>query len=217
MAAWRVFCCSVWGLVPWPEIEPEPLHWACGVLATGPPWEVSNTLLFNMCVMFHPCVFAPVNGHLGCFQFWNIIARAVVNPYIYLLVWDGFLVSNFSGVPDDVWAERKCRSVRQWAWGVGVGVGTVSIPTKRQSWILIGGERITPWKHIETASSSGVNFQFISFGQLASRPLLLATAAQPWGHRPARSAQDAAARGDVQWLFPMASDKFAQRFPLWVS
>ena len=88
------------------------LHWACTVLATGPPRGVSDTPLFNVCVTFHPCVFSPVDGHLDCFQFWNITTRAVVNPCIYLLVWDGLLVNGFSGVPDDVWAEGKCRTVR---------------------------------------------------------------------------------------------------------
>ena len=89
-----------------------PLHWACSTLATGPPRGVSDTPLFNMRVTFQPCVFSPVDGHLDCFQFWNITTRAVVNPCIYLLVWDGFLVNGFSGVPDDVWAEGKCRTVR---------------------------------------------------------------------------------------------------------
>ena len=28
---------SMWNLVPWPGIEPRPLHWEHGVLATGPP------------------------------------------------------------------------------------------------------------------------------------------------------------------------------------
>ena len=32
-----VFNCSTWDLVPRPGIEPGPLHWERGVLATGPP------------------------------------------------------------------------------------------------------------------------------------------------------------------------------------
>ena len=29
--------CGMWDLVPWPGIEPGPLHWVCGVLIIGPP------------------------------------------------------------------------------------------------------------------------------------------------------------------------------------
>lgn len=116
------------------------LHWACTVLATGPPRGVSDTPLFNVCITFHPCVFSPVDGHLDCFQFWNITTRAVVNPCIYLLVWDGFLVDGFSGVPDNVWAEGKCRTVRG---DKGQHV------YKEAKWILIGGEHITRWKNTE--------------------------------------------------------------------
>ena len=29
--------CGVWDLVPWPGIEPTPLHWECRFLAIGPP------------------------------------------------------------------------------------------------------------------------------------------------------------------------------------
>ena len=44
VAAFRIFSrgtrtlsCSVWDLVPWPGMEPTPLHWVHGVLATGLP------------------------------------------------------------------------------------------------------------------------------------------------------------------------------------
>ena len=33
----RVPSCGVWDLAPLPGTEPGPLHWECGVLATGPP------------------------------------------------------------------------------------------------------------------------------------------------------------------------------------
>ena len=36
--------CSVWDLVPWPGGEPRPLHWECGVLATGPPGKSLSVL-----------------------------------------------------------------------------------------------------------------------------------------------------------------------------
>ena len=32
-----IFSFSLWYLVPWPEIEPKPLPWEQGVLATGLP------------------------------------------------------------------------------------------------------------------------------------------------------------------------------------
>ena len=39
VVACRIFCCSMWDLVPWPGIKPGqgPLHREPGVLATGPP------------------------------------------------------------------------------------------------------------------------------------------------------------------------------------
>ena len=33
---WTVSC-GMWDLIPWPHIEPWPLHWESGVSATGPP------------------------------------------------------------------------------------------------------------------------------------------------------------------------------------
>ena len=33
----RALCFSMRDLVPWPGIEPGPLHWELGVVATGPP------------------------------------------------------------------------------------------------------------------------------------------------------------------------------------
>ena len=37
VATHRIFSCSMWDLVPWPGIEPRPLHWGHGVLHTGLP------------------------------------------------------------------------------------------------------------------------------------------------------------------------------------
>ena len=34
--------CSMWGLVPWPGINPGPLHWERKVLAIGPPGKPSK-------------------------------------------------------------------------------------------------------------------------------------------------------------------------------
>ena len=33
--AMQTLSCGIWDLAPWPGKEPSPLHWACGVLATG--------------------------------------------------------------------------------------------------------------------------------------------------------------------------------------
>ena len=35
--ACELLSCGLWDLVPWPGIEPGPLHWECGILATGLP------------------------------------------------------------------------------------------------------------------------------------------------------------------------------------
>ena len=39
--------CGMWGLVPWPQIEPKPLHWKYEVLATGPPGKSSENLFLK--------------------------------------------------------------------------------------------------------------------------------------------------------------------------
>ena len=36
---------GMWNLVPWPGIEPGPLHWKQGVLAMGPPGKSLTSLL----------------------------------------------------------------------------------------------------------------------------------------------------------------------------
>ena len=42
--------CSMWDLVPWPGVEPRPLHWECGVLATGPPGKSLSVLYIWVCL-----------------------------------------------------------------------------------------------------------------------------------------------------------------------
>ena len=37
--------CNTWDLFPWPGIDPSPLHWEHGVLATGPPEKPLSTSL----------------------------------------------------------------------------------------------------------------------------------------------------------------------------
>ena len=39
--------CNMWDLVPWPGVEPRPLHWEHGVLATGPPGKSLRICIFN--------------------------------------------------------------------------------------------------------------------------------------------------------------------------
>ena len=36
--------CCIWDLVPWPGMEPGPLHWEPGILATGPPGKPPNVI-----------------------------------------------------------------------------------------------------------------------------------------------------------------------------
>ena len=36
-SSFLVLQCNTWDLVPWPGIDPSPLHWEHGVLATGSP------------------------------------------------------------------------------------------------------------------------------------------------------------------------------------
>ena len=45
VARW-MFCCGIWNLVTWLGIEPGPLHWEHGILATGPP-EKSQLIGFS--------------------------------------------------------------------------------------------------------------------------------------------------------------------------
>ena len=48
--------CSMWDLVPWPEIESELLPWECGVLVTGLPGKSPKYLFFfflrDLCILF---------------------------------------------------------------------------------------------------------------------------------------------------------------------
>ena len=41
------FHCTTWDLLPWREIEPGPLHWEHGVLATGPPEKSPYVIFFT--------------------------------------------------------------------------------------------------------------------------------------------------------------------------
>ena len=41
----RTLSCGVRDLVPWPSIEPRPLHWEHGALATGPPGKSLSSVL----------------------------------------------------------------------------------------------------------------------------------------------------------------------------
>ena len=57
--------CGMWDLVPWPGIEPGPLHWEHGVLTTGPPGKSPYT---NDLKLQHP----PISGR------WRAAGPALV-------------------------------------------------------------------------------------------------------------------------------------------
>ena len=48
LGPYRIFSCGIWDLVPWPGIEPRPLHWELRVLATGPPGKFPDGLVLNL-------------------------------------------------------------------------------------------------------------------------------------------------------------------------
>ena len=45
-AVCRIFSCSIWDLISWPEIEPETLHLELGASATGPPRKSLNLFIY---------------------------------------------------------------------------------------------------------------------------------------------------------------------------
>ena len=51
--------CSMWDLVPWPGLNPGPLHWKHGVTATGPPGK-SHRLLASTKTYLSPEDSAPL-------------------------------------------------------------------------------------------------------------------------------------------------------------
>ena len=72
--------CRMWGLVPWRGIEPGPLHWEQGVLATGPPGKSPKFLIFKLrwnsrgvklAILKCPCLW-----HWGHSRCCTIIASA---------------------------------------------------------------------------------------------------------------------------------------------
>ena len=79
VAAFRMFSCGMWGLVPRPEMEPRgPLHWECGVLATGPPGQSLPSLSDSSkkqrisevgSTRVHPCL-----GHLRGGGIWPSVS-----------------------------------------------------------------------------------------------------------------------------------------------
>ena len=56
----RTLSSSMWDLVPWPGIEPGPLHWKHGVLATGPPGK-SLFVVFTMVSNYFVGIFSPTS------------------------------------------------------------------------------------------------------------------------------------------------------------
>ena len=70
----------MWDLVPWPGIEPGPLHWQHGVLATGPPGK-SLFVVFTMVSNYFVGIFLPTSD--------------LEIKYITLFKIDALLGSNF--------------------------------------------------------------------------------------------------------------------------
>ena len=62
--ACKLFGCSMWDLVPWPGIEPRPLHWENGVLATGSPGKSLCHILDSIC-KWYPMICAFPNPDPG--------------------------------------------------------------------------------------------------------------------------------------------------------
>ena len=58
----RVFCCSMWDLVPWPGSNPGPVHGEHRVLAPGPPGKSQTPYGF-------------------CWWEWSISMHAIPNSY----------------------------------------------------------------------------------------------------------------------------------------
>ena len=62
-----IFSCGMWDLVPPQGMEPSPLHWEHGVLATGPPEKSlrftsekkRNSFKLIMCFMYHEKIPEP--------------------------------------------------------------------------------------------------------------------------------------------------------------
>ena len=84
MAACRIFsfCCGPWDLVPWPGLNPGPLPWEHGVLATGPPGKSPHLILNSKLWcwpnhLFNQSPRLPASPQIGCFSFlfvwfWSI-------------------------------------------------------------------------------------------------------------------------------------------------
>ena len=58
---------GMWDLVPWPGIEPSPLHWECRVLATGPS-ESPNNRMYYLAVWGQKSEMALIGLKSRCWQ-----------------------------------------------------------------------------------------------------------------------------------------------------
>ena len=78
----QTLSCGMWDLVPWPWIEPWPLYWDPGVLATGLPGKslqenfYSSSFLgfFFVCLFFESWKFIIWEN----FRYWSFVLELVI-------------------------------------------------------------------------------------------------------------------------------------------
>ena len=83
--------CSVWDLVPWPGIKPQPLNWKHQVLITGPPGKSWNLFTKNRQVSSLPRPFHALVHLNPCMRgrVWDQKVFSLCWPEMTQLVGDG--------------------------------------------------------------------------------------------------------------------------------
>ena len=81
-AVCRIFSCSIWDLISWPEIEPETLHLELGASATGPPRKSLNLFiyLFIWSIVDLQCCI------IYCYTTKWLSVHVCVNIYVYICI-----------------------------------------------------------------------------------------------------------------------------------
>ena len=85
--------CSIWDLILWPVMEPQPLALGAWILVSGSPgkshfipsycWTVSVRWIDH--VLF--CIHSPADVHLGDFHFGPTMNNAVMNIHVQISEW----------------------------------------------------------------------------------------------------------------------------------
>ena len=104
LAAYRIFSCGIWDLVPWPGVEPRPLHWELRVLATGPPGKFPDGFVLNL----------QYNGRRGRKDCTSHL------PWLYLL-------SSFSATAHSFLSYDVCCHWHSWNSRMGQGDSLLSV------------------------------------------------------------------------------------------